>query len=113
MGNVWVVRSPEDALLLAMWQGRGSWDGSTPDAKELAIYLEETDQRTVPQSPVEIDRILTNLLDAGLVALAARPLSRARGIEMYRPYVLTNKGLARAHELESLDEHFPPHSDEA
>ena len=106
------MRTPEDELLLAMWQGRGSWVGSAVDATELAIYLEEADQRTVPQTAADIDRILTELQDAGLVTPGARPLSMARGMQFYRPSVLTEKGLARAHELEAVDEHFPPHSDE-
>ncbi len=32
----------------------------------------------------------------------------SRGMQMYRPYVLAEAGLARAHELEAIDEHFPP-----
>jgi hypothetical protein len=32
-------------------------------------------------------------------------------MQLYRPYVLTDKGLARAQELEAVDEHFPPHGD--
>jgi DNA-binding PadR family transcriptional regulator len=106
-----VMRSPDDALLLAMWQGRGSWESSTVDANELSSYLEETDPRTVPLSPAVIDRVLTDLRLAGLVELASRPLSMARGMELYRPYVLTEAGQARAHELEAFDEHFPPHID--
>jgi len=107
-----IMRSPEDAVLLAMWQGRGSWESSTVDATELASYLEEMDPRTIPLAPATLERILADLRLAGLVELASRPLSMARGMEMYRPYVLTDAGLARAHELEAFDEHLPPHSDE-
>jgi hypothetical protein len=107
------MRTPEDEVVLAMWQGRGSWSGSTVDATELAAYVEEADQRTVPQTPDAIDRILTDLHEAGLVTSGSRPLNMARGIQMYRPYVLAEKGLARAHELEAVDEHFPPHGDES
>jgi hypothetical protein len=84
------MRSPEDAVLLAMWQGRGSWESSTVDANELASYLEESDPRTVPVSPAQLDRVLADLRLGGLVELASRPLSMARGMELYRPYVLTD-----------------------
>lgn len=103
----------EDEVLLAMWQGRGSWSGSAVDANELATYLEEADHRTVPRSPAAIDRILSSLLEAGFVAAGSRPLDMARGIDLYASYVLTDKGLARAHELEAKDKHFPPHGDES
>jgi hypothetical protein len=106
-----VMGSDEDAVLLALWQGRGSWDGSAADATEIASYLEEDEQLTVPRTADAIDRILTDLLAAGFVAIGSRPLSMSRGMQMYRPYVLTETGLARAHELEAIDEHFPPHGD--
>jgi hypothetical protein len=106
-----VHASLEDALLLAIWQGRGAWDGSAVDASELSAYLEDTDPRTVPLSPAAIDRILGDLRLAGLVELASRLLSLARGMELYRPYVLTEAGQARAHELEAFEERFPPHGD--
>jgi hypothetical protein len=95
-----------------MWQGRGSWASSSVDAYELASYLEESETRTVPQTPAAIERILTELHDAGLVDQQARPLSPAQGSMIYHSYVLTKEGLARAHELEAADERFPPHSDE-
>ena len=101
----------EDAVLLALWQGRGSWDGSDADATEIAAYLEEAERLTVPRTAAAIDRILTDLLEAGFVARGSRPLSMSRGMQMFRPYVLKETGLARAHELEAIDEHFPPHSD--
>ncbi len=82
------------------------------DADELALYLEEADERTVPQTPAAIERILTDLHAAGFIAPGSRPLNMAGGIRIYRPYVLTEKGLARAHALEAIDEHFPPHGDE-
>ena len=103
--------SDEDAVLLALWQGRGSWDGSDADAAEIAAYLEEAEQLTVPRTADAIDRILTDLLETGFVALGSKPLSMSRGMQMYRSYVLTETGLARAHELEAFDEHFPPYSD--
>lgn len=103
--------SDEDAVLLALWQGRGSWDGSDADAAEIAAYLEEAEQLPVPRTADAVDRTLTDLLEAGFVALGSRPLSMSRGMQMYQPYVLTETGLARAHELEAINEHFPPHSD--
>jgi hypothetical protein len=51
--------------------------------------------------------------DAGLVTMGSRPLSMERGIQIYRPYVLTDEGLARAHEPEAEDDHFPPNGDES
>ena len=106
------MRSPEDALLLAIWQGRGAWESSTVDASELSDYLEEAEQRTVPLTAAAIDRMLQDLHEAGFVQPASMPLNMERGVELYQPYVLTEAGLARAHELEALDEHFPPHGDE-
>jgi hypothetical protein len=106
------MRSPEDALLLAMWQGRGSWASTSVDAYELASYLEESETRTVPQTRAAIESILTDLHHAGLVDQQTRPLSPAQETVIYHSYVLTEEGLARAHELEAADEHSPPHGDE-
>jgi hypothetical protein len=106
------MRSPEDALLLAIWQGRMVWAGTSVDARELASYLEEMDVDAAPRTPAEVQRTLLDLQDAGLVEQRIRPLSPARGTAIYYTYVLTEEGLARAHELEAQDEHFPPYGDE-
>jgi hypothetical protein len=101
------MRSPDDALLLAIWQGRGSW-GTSVDAFQLATYLEEAETHNVPQLPAAIQRMLMDLQDAGLVQQRTRPLSPSRGTVTYYSYVLTEEGLTRAHDLEAQDEHFPP-----
>ena len=91
-----------------MWQGRASWIGTAVDAAELALYVEDADNRFVPQSPDVVNRMLSDLREAGLVAKGSRPLSMTRGIEMYGPYVLTHDGEMRARALEAVDEHSPP-----
>ncbi len=103
------MRSSADTLVLAMWQGRASWIGTAVDAAELASYVEDADNRVVPQSPAVVDRMLSDLREAGLVANGHRPLSYTRGIDLYRPFVLTEDGETRARELEAIDEHFPPY----
>ena len=82
------------------------------DPTELARFLEEAEAQTVPQSPAAIDRLLTDLEDAGLVTPETRPASTSTGRELYRCYILTDAGLARAHELEAADKRFPPHGDD-
>ncbi len=57
--------------------------------------------------------LLRDMQDAGLVTMGSRPLSMERGIQIYRPYVLTDEGLARAHEPEAEGDHFPPNGDES
>ena len=47
----------------------------------------------------------------GAVAKGYRPLSLARGIALYGPFVLTEDGKTRARELEAINEHaslYPP-----
>ena len=103
------MRSSADTLVLAMWQGRASWIGTAVDAAELASYVEGADNRVIPQSPEVVNRMLSDLRQAGLVANGHRPLSSARGIDLYSPFVLTEDGETRARELEAIDEHFPPY----
>ena len=58
-----------------MWQGRASWIGTAVDAAELASYVEDADNRVVPESPAVVDRMLSDLREAGLVANGHRPFS--------------------------------------
>ena len=97
------MRSPEDAIVLAIWRGRNDRSGPSVDAYELAGYLEDVEERTVPQTPAAIERILTDLTSAGLVEEQARPLTPGHGRMIYHLYALTEEGLARARELEAAD----------
>jgi len=106
------MRSSEDALLLAIWEGRSTWVGPSVDALNLAVYLEEMDGSDVPITASVIDRMLSDLSKAGYLEQQIRPLTPGHGTVIYRSYQLTYAGLARAHEFEAQDEHFPPHGDD-
>ena len=96
------MRSPEDALLMAMSHGMEGWMlGTATDAPEIATYGEMTGNRAIPRTPEAIDRMLSDLHDAGLVAYRSRPHNVEHEPARYRSYALTEDGWARARELEA------------
>jgi DNA-binding PadR family transcriptional regulator len=102
------MRSLEDELVVAMSHGIGGWViGSSVNAQEVAVFVEVIGNRALPSSADDIDQLLTNLNDAGLVAYRSRT-SAVGSAEPYRSYVLTPDGWARARELEDADRQPPP-----
>jgi hypothetical protein len=96
------MRRPADELLVALSHGMEGWMlGTTTDAVEIASFASTTGNESIPRTPEAVERLLEDLVTAGLVDNRSRDQSKHRWTEIYGAYGLTEEGWTRARELEA------------
>ena len=96
------MRQPVDELLLALSHGLDGWMlGSTTDPIEIASFLSATGNRAIPSTPEAIQGLLEDMETAGLVEPRLSDSSAARS-RQFQTFALTERGWARAAEIEAL-----------